>query len=755
MYHAKLRAACAALLLFAGCAAFAGAQPKSPDVYPASAESSATNRTEISLATLGNLSGPLRLAGASAVRRITIPLSAREHAREAVLHLVVSNSVSLLMARSQLAVRVNDRTIAQIQLSPKQPETTADISVPADLLRAGYNALTFAVAQHSTENCEEPNSPELWTEVDTTASTLRMQTELKPLTPTLASLNDLIDPKQWSARSVVIVSAAHPENDQQLTSGALLVQGVALRLRYLSVTPSVLDAQPGIGAGLLPGLALPPLAGSDVLLIGTRDALHPYIDPQLLGRIDAAFLGVYPKPDDARHFVLVVSGRDDAEVNRAARAFAHDELPLPRRSELISAAFDESTAPRWSAARTLSGTLPWSFRQLGYTSRTLRPNDDVNIDVRLPADIYAPEDAKVTLDINFSEGAKMREDSVLDISLNGRFAQAIALDQTQGAVIRHYRVSIPLRDFHTGNNTLSLRALLVPSVSDRCVLRQTDNLEVTLLDSSTLTLPNASHYATLPDLRRFADSGFPYTVPSDGGGLAMRIASHDNSTIAAGWSVMGKLAQIQMVPLTRAQVTFGEPGVDRHIILVGATPELPHTSLDNAPWFPGKRIKLLGDAARSSHERSDGWLGRHWNELFGTPANAASASITLHGDVTLSDQLLVMQYGGAGGHALTVLTSASAKELLDGVSHLIEPGYWSSLDGNVALLSVNRPDLWTARVGDTYQTGTLNALDWLGFALSRHPWIGYAALLLLLAVFAGATAVLLKRYHQNRHRDTD
>ena len=755
MYHEFIRAACIMLLLLAGGAAFATMQPKSAAGDSGSAASVAANQTEISLAMLGNLSGPLRLAGAAAARSMSIPLSARERARDATLHLVVSNSVSLLMARSQLAVRVNDHTIAQFQLSPSQPETTADIHVPIDLLRPGYNALTFAVAQHSTENCEDPNSPELWTEIDTTASTLRMQTELKPLTPTLATLPDLIDPKQWSTRSIAIVSATRPDNEQRATNGGLLAQGIALRLRYLSATPRVLDAQPGAGAGMVPGLALAPLAGSDVLLIGSRDALRRYVDPQIAARIVGAFLGVYPNPDDPRHFVVLVSGRDDAEVNRAARAFAHSELPLPRRSELVIGAFDESTLPPSSAAKTLSGTVPWSLHQIGFNSRTLRPGDEVNLEVRLPADIYAPEDAKVTLDMNFSEGSRMREDSVLDISLNGRFAQAIALDQTQGAVIRHYRISIPLRDFDTGHNTLTLRALLMPSVSDRCVLRQMDNLEVTLLDSSTLTLPNASHYATLPDLRRFADSGFPYTAPHDGSGLALRIASKDNSTIAAAWTLMGKLAQSQMAPLTSAQLTFGESGAGRHTVLVGATSALPPALLYSAPWSPGKSISVMNSAGSSSDERSGSWFNRHWDSLFAPPAKATQTGDTLRGDLTLSQQLLVMQYRDTHGRALTLITSASADELLDGVSRLVEPTYWGGLDGNVAVLSFNHPNLWTARIGDTYETGRLGAMDWLGFSLSRHPLLGYALLVLLLAVFAASTALLLKRYHQKQHRDAE
>ena len=763
--RATARAVCCVVALLAAHAAFGDDHVKSvSSAASANTSASATHGAAnaanvVSLATLGNLSGPLRLAGASASRSISIPLSAREQAHDAVLHLVVSNSISLLTDRSELAVRVNDRTIAQVQLSARQPEATADIRVPSQLLQPGYNTLTFAVAQHSTENCEDPSAPELWTEIDTSASTLQMQTALAPLTPTLADLPNLIDPKQWASRAVTIVDAAHPSNASQLAAGSLVAQGIALRLRYLSTAPRVLDAAHGNGTGMLPGLALAPLADSDAVLIGSRDALRGYLDATTLAKIGGAFLGVYPKPDDARRFVLIVSGRNDAEVERAARAFAHSEMPLPRTSELVIGAVDETALPPWSTNRTVTGTVPHPFRDLGFTSRTLRAGDSADLEVRLPADVYAPEDAKVTLDMNFTEGAKMREDSVLNIALNGRFEQVIALDQQQGAVMRHYRISLPLRDFRAGLNTLSLQALLVPLVSDRCALRNMQNLEITLFDDSTLTLPPTSHFTTLPDLKRFADSGFPYTVQPGGNDLALHLAAHDNDTIASAWALMGRLAQSQAAPLTAAELAFGIPApARRNTILIGAVPSLSPALLNHAPWSPGTSIRIADGTAGPADLATGSALPLGLDRLLGSPAHAEpaqQADVTLRGDVPLSRQLLVMQYRGDQGGATTVLTAANPGELIDGISRLIEPAYWGELRGNVALLSFDRKDLWTGRVGDTYEEGSVGPLAWLGFTLSQHPWVGYAALVVLLSIFAGTSALLLKRYHRTRHRDAN
>jgi cellulose synthase operon protein B len=754
-FSLSLRAFACSCVLAAGVgAASASHAATAASALAASGPAAATSAVAapVQLATLANLSGPLRLTGESASSSLSLPVAAREKVRSVTLHLVATNSVSLLGERSELAVRVNDRTIAQMQLSPHQPELTADIRVPVDLLRTGYNTLTFAVAQHSTENCEDPNSPELWTEIDTNASTLQMLTELKPLAPVLADLNDLIDPKQASPRSIAIVSATHPRTDLQLGSGALLAEGVALRLRYLAPNLRVQDARAGAGGDALPGLALAPLSGSDVLLFGTRDALRPYLAPRIAAQIDGAFLGIYPKPDDPRRFVLVVSGQDDAQVALAARAFAHPELPLPKHSEMAVGALNEATIARYAAKQVLSGTNAHPFKELGFTTRTLGPADQADLNLMLPADIYAPEDAQVVLDLNFTEGARMRQDSVLNIYLNNRFEQVIALDQQQGAVLRHYRVAIPLRSFQPGPNVLSLRPVLVPLVSDHCTLRETRNLQLTIFDDSSLKLPPASHFTTLPDLRRFAQSAFPYTVHPDGADLTLQVAARDNDTLMAAWSLMAKIAQKQAWPLTSAQITSGSAASGKQTLLLGAVGALSHAAWDGAPWEPG-RIETIAynpPADASAGEPGREGLLQSLRASVGGVGHTASESM-LSADTALSRQLLVMQFRGEAGKTVTLLTAANSAELAEGVRRLVEPNYWENLTGDVALMSFDSPDLWTGRSGARYDYGELNTYDRLGFELSSHPWLGYVALSCLLALLAWLTAVLLRRYYRKHH----
>lgn len=207
--------------LLAGLQAPAGAQQAAA---PAAAPSPAR---DIPLADLGGRPGAIRLTRLDGASMLSIPLSRRENIKAATLHLVTTNSIAL-NNRSQLVVRLNGHSIAQLQLSARQPETTADIRLPVEILKPGYNQLVFRVAQHSQDSqCEDPNAPELWTEIDTTQSTLRLQSELKPATPVLADLNDLFDPKQHAAQKFNIVTARHPDGDDALSAGGMVPRASA------------------------------------------------------------------------------------------------------------------------------------------------------------------------------------------------------------------------------------------------------------------------------------------------------------------------------------------------------------------------------------------------------------------------------------------------------------------------------------------------------------------------------------------------
>jgi hypothetical protein len=673
---------------------------------------------DIPLAELTAQAGPMRLSGASAQLSLSLPVSARETVRAATLHVQATNSIALQAQRSELLVLLNEHVLAQVPLSPSQPEISADIRLPVDRFQPGYNRLTFAVAQHVSNQCEDPAAPEMWTEIDGSKSTVRIDTELKPLAPTLADLGTLFDPAQWSARQLVIVTPGSGRVDLAVVNlGGRLAEGAALRLAYVPLPVRHAFAHPARnGGGVLPGLDMAPLAGADLILAGTREQLRPFVDPALAARIDGGFLAVYPLDRDARHFVILVSGRTPAEVDAASRVFATLSLPFPRQREMKLAAGQPVPGGARLVSAGLQADSRHRFDELGLHSREMSGESpaDIDLPVDLPPDLYAPETAKLVLDLNYAAGARMRDDSVLNILVNGRLQQAIPLDDPHGGMIEHYLVQIPLHNFLPGHNVVTFAARLHAMSYGTCQNGQTGNLRLTLFGDSSVIVPPASHFTRLPDLALLGRTGFPYADRA-GGGVNIVLGARDSATVGAAWSLLGKLAQQGQQPVWN--VRFGEGGgsAGQDLLFVGVGSTLPASLRVGAPWF--------------------------------YTAGAAS-------DARLNGQAVLMQYRSPldGGHSLTVLAAATPDGVWQGSASLIDPAQWGQLAGDVDLLDLGEPRLSARRLGADYTVGDISRLGEIGYQFSQRPWLFVASTLAAVAALSVLTLKLLRRFRRRRQR---
>ncbi|TJZ76274.1 cellulose biosynthesis cyclic di-GMP-binding regulatory protein BcsB [Chitiniphilus eburneus] len=754
LIHLTLALCCAPLALAAEPAALtASATVSTPE--------RAAPATGVPLARFMATSGPIRLEGAAGRMDISLPVSARETVQHAQLRLVATNSVSLLGERSQLAVRLNGRTVVQLPLSPRQPEIVADIRLPVALLKPGYNTLSFVAAQHYSLQCEDPAAPELWTEIDTVRSTLTLDTALKPITPVLADLPDLLAPTQSPGEILNIVTPGLPQ-PALLAAGGIVAQGAALRLRYLPLTVRHASAQVATprGAGALAGLDTRALNG-DAVLIGTLDALKPYLAADVATRIKGAFLAIYPMPSDPKRFVILVSGRNDAEVASAASAFAWQSTPFPRQAELNVAAIRIPEMPDYAAGGRIAQPGSYRFSDLGFSTRSVEGTQaqPLTLTMSLPADTYAPEDAYIELALDFAQGARMRNDSVLNIFLNGNFQQVVPLDEERGGLMQRYRVRIPLRDFKPGSNTLTFSPRMTPQQEGACATYQTGNLQFTLFDSSLITLPQVFHFTLLPDLQRFALSGFPYTVRSSGEQLGVWLASRDSDTIAAAWTLLGKLSQRKSIPLTQVRYGYEQPAGARHTLLLGASDRLPVAALKGAPWLPGRHFTQPALSNQALPVNNPGWLSSTWHWLSGGLRTSLDTPtigpVAVDGNARLDGQLLTMQYRSpfSSKSTLTVFTSDDPAALSAGMARLVDPRYWDNLRGDVALVSQDRDTVTWQQVGARYEYGGIGLRDRLGFYFSQHPWLWFVLTVILLVLLAALVARLIRLYHRRIHRN--
>ena len=730
------------------------------------------------LADLNPVPGPITLRGDRGEFELFFNVSARIDPVGGRLHLELSNSQALLPGRSQLVIRLNDVVVAQVALKPDAPLSSLDIDLPVELVRGGANRLNFVAAQHYTNECEYPAAAELWSQIDTTRSRLSFKGRPLDTAPVLSDLQDLIGPGFFGGRDFTVMtpSADGALPDAAIATGGILAQALALRLRYQPAVLAFADARSDGGAGPGLHLALPPTiiptsrspaatstarGAADIVLFGTLDALRPMLGTDIAAAVTGGFIGIYALPSDASRLVVVVSGRNEAELARAAAAFGITSFPFvdaPQQTvdDLVARPQDSffSTNAVKEGAKT-------TFAEMGLKTATIRGvAGRVGMDAVLPPDLYVADSSEVELSLDYAYGAGLRSDSVMNMFINGEFQQAIALSDRDGAVLRRYSVRVPARKLLPGKNRIEFEVVMTPLISGACVVSETRNMILTLSDTSTIALTQGSHYAAQPDLHLFAATGFPYAGSP---GFDMAVATRDPATVTAAWMLSARLAQVAGRVLTEANFVVGAPAAGRHVILVGAAPDLPPAMAAALPVQLGPNGSLpyassapAPDAALSNWQMVSGLLGLA-RASAARPPSAPPSRLGGSGPLGRNGLVMAAQAPGGGSFTLTAVTAATPEALRAAVVALVRPQVWPGMENDVAVWrpaaagSDVPPAMNTERVGPTYHLGSFRSLGALRYLVGEYPWVWIGALaasvLLLVGTLRLFLVVRMRRVH--------
>lgn len=706
---------------------------------------------------------PLMLRNAESEFSVYVPLSERIEVNEARLHLELTNSIALLEERSLLRVGVNGRVIAQIPLSPRQPAVEADLPIPVRLLETGFNRLTFSVAQHYTMQCEDPAAPELWTQIDSARSMLEIRATRRALDLRLSELDDIFDRRLWGPFELTILTPRGIETDAQLRAAALAAQGAALRLAYRPLFvraehARALDAP--IEGRRLPGLEQELLPAGDSVLIGPASELAPLLGEEWAEKINGPRLELLALDIDPSRVVVVISGRDDAELDLAAQAFAHLNAPFPDTARLDVREVDLPALARYSAPGAISQDATYRFDHFDFRTVTLRGLNAGRAELvfNVPADLFSGRDHDVELRLHVAHGAGMRSDSVLNLMLNGNFENVIYLDREEGAVYRDYSIRIPLRSLQAGRNVLSFEPQLMPLVTGDCQAVQDENLLVTIFEDSTMEMPPAEHRVRLPDLGLLARTGYPYTAAPSGGQLALHLVDDSSASVSSALMLLARLAQIGGVPLHEAAVSFETAEPERDLIVIGTKDDLPKDLAGAAP------ISFGTEGARAGYETIASLQGREralpsrlWDRVVGRePAETESrpelARIEHAGP--LGRFALAMQFESPreSGRSVVTFVAEDSAILESATRRLVRPDAWGAMSGDTVLwIPRERAELSARRIGGDFAAGDASAATSLAFAFSTWPWTWVLSLVITVALLAFVSRRLLLRFKARHH----
>lgn len=650
-----------------------------------------------SFAELGAGREPLRLNTWQAGYTLKLPMSPREDLAFVRLTLETANSTALIKSRSELSVRVNGRILAQYALDPVNTMNRRVVDIPVELLKPGYNDVYFNVVQHYTYECEDPGSPELWTELNTMSSTVSMGFRgiRKNLQPRLSQLHLAFDRRGWLPRPLSVVTGTEHVSEAQAAAAALVVQGLGLRLGYRPLDVEVYGAATGAAIRpeptRFPGLSSAVVKGRDVLLIGRRAELSRYLDTELYGLLGAGpFVGTF-SGDNGDSVIVVVSGNTDEELMRAARSLAEPEFKfsdVSMETVVSEGAFKQAfLAPTGSAAPFSA----FGFRTSGTRGVKVQP---ITFEFRAPADYGAKKGDLATVKLHFSYGSGLRPDSSMVVKLNGQFAVSVPLGEQGGSEFQKYELRVPAQYIRPGYNTLIFEPIFLAH-KERCEVVRDEGMVLTIYEDSTLELSRATTNPVAPDLARFAQGFWPYENK-----LRLYLTQRDTQTVAATLNLVASLAQKNRAPF--------------------------EVELRFTPYEAGNMLVVgpLG-SAKDSVEKALPLQRYTWS------AEGAQAGLL---------------QGVESGRVVTAFTAAQPG-VLKAATHVMDSqGMWPSVSGKATIIDTVEKTVVVEPATEQVSFGYASSL-------SAHfdNWKALLAVAVLLAaVFAYAISRLLKRRANGR-----
>lgn len=651
---------------------------------------------------MGTPKTPLILNTWQASYVVKVPISPREKITDAMLFLDTTNSTALIKSRSELRIRLNGEILQQHPLDPVNTKKQIKVRLPRDLLKVGFNDLEIGVVQHYTYDCEDPSSPELWTEINPINSYISVNYAglFDNPTPKMTQLGTAFDSRFWNKQLLYVVVGTSSFSDIQTAAAATAVQGLFLRKNYAPLDIKVLTFnQAGAlvkdESSNLKGLNLNATEKGDLLLIGKKSDLSVYLSSQEASKITGPFVGMLPV-NNGKQVALIVSGTSDSELMNAARSVGDPEFKYSNSSfNVLDKNYPFKRVP------ALKPRVPSYFSDYSFSTQSSRgvKVQPIEVQFKAPADYGAKKGDLAKLLLHFSYGAGLRPDSSLVIKLNGNFAASVSLNEKDGGEFLKYEVAVPAQFIKPGYNSLVFEPIFMGH-KDRCDMFRDEHMVLTVYEDSTLELPVASVAPKVPDLERFSQGLWPYQEE-----IRAYLTSAEASTVEAFLKLVGVMAKKARDPFD-IQVSY-YPFSQGHMLVVGEYGELNDFVKEALP---------LKEYSWSAQNSQVAWI-----------------------QVKESNRVI------------TAYVGEYSEALSKGVELMVDQGYFNGLKGAASLIDTKEIYIKTEPAKNPED---FTATDTLSSSFYSWKWI-VVLVIVFVSVFVVALNSLSKRISKQRTGETE
>ncbi|EMN3918754.1 TPA: cellulose biosynthesis cyclic di-GMP-binding regulatory protein BcsB [Citrobacter amalonaticus] len=697
---------------------------------PIVAQNGPSRDVKLTFAQIAPPPGSMVLRGVNPNGSIEFGMRSDEVVSRAVLNLEYTPSPSLLPVQSQLKVYLNDELMGVLPVTQEQLGKKTLAQMPINpLFITDFNRVRLEFVGHYQQVCENPASSTLWLDVgrssmlDLTYQTLEVQNDLSHFPV------PFFDPRDSRAVTLPMVFAGAPDSTLQQAA---------------SIVSSWFGSRAGWRGQHFPVLynALP---DRNAIVFATNDKRPDFLREH--PPVKAPVIEMIGHPDNPYVKLLVVFGRDDNDLLQAAKGIAQGNILFRGSSVEVNDVKPLLARKPYDAPNWVRTDRPVTFGELKTYEEQLQSTGmepaAINVSLNLPPDLYLLRSTGIDMNLNYRYTTPPTKDSSrMDISLNNQFLQAFSLTSNEKSNRLLLRLPV-LQGLLDGKTDVAIPALKLGAMNqlrfdfeymnpmpggsiENCITFQPVPNHVVIGDDSTIDFSKYYHFIAMPDLRAFANAGFPFSRMADLSETITVMPKNPNEaqmeTLLDATGTIGAQTGFPAINLTITDDSSKIQGKEADILIIGSIPD---------KLKDDKRIDLLVQAAES-------WVKTPMRQTTfpSIMPDEADRKADAQATVTSSGPMAAVvgfQSPFSDQRSVVALLADSPRgyELLN--QAINDSGKRAAMFGSVSV--IRESGVSSLRVGDIYYVGHLPWFERLWYALANHP--------VLLAVLAAISVVLL------------
>lgn len=666
----------------------------------------------------------LKLRGVDGSQSLPFTIRSDEVVVSAKLRIAYDYSPALLPELSHLKILLNERVVAVEGLPQnKSVGNSREINIDPRLFNE-RNELRFNLIGHYTRQCEDPFHSSLWL---TLSDLSRLELTLAQVSTT----NDLknlpapfFDNRDNATLKLPFMFAASP------SFGTMKAAGIVAA--WFGIQAGARGAQFPASLNVLP-------SGNAVLFLQGNESLAG------LRATPEASVSIHPHPTNPLAKLLLVSGGNEEELLRAARALA---LIAPTfAGPSVSVTKETAASPRkpYDAPAWLPVDRPVRLGELARANE-LRAHGFypgvIRVNFRVPPDVFTWRTPGAPLDLKFrATRLPEHKNSSLAIGLNSSLIDNLGLNVPGNAAskvdglipvglvdqsVRNQLLFLPSYEISARNQLQFTYSFDVIKEGD-CKNLPPDNLQGAIDANSTIDFSGFPHFAVLPNLAHFTSLGYPFTRMADLSETAVVLPERPNpEELSLYLTLMGRMGESTGYPTLGHELVSSEQVEkvsNRDFIVIGSANNqgLMTKWAERLPI-----VQVNGERRIRAPEKT--WMPSYRWDLQGQDGAApANGSLTLINGGNLTT-VMGFESPLQDTRSVVFLYAERQQDLRKIADALVDPELATQIQGDVAI--IDDKNVNHARVGRTYALGSLPILSKIRWFLADHPLLsGFVALL--------------------------